>query len=363
MIDTIRFDARSTDGAEVGRAIDDHGYAIIENMLGTEDLCSLRTELEPQLATQATGETDFLGARTKRLNNLFMRAPTTRKMALHPILLGAADHTLLPWCARYQISYTGTMHLMPGETAQALHRDAFFYPFRNPGPVTQQGSLWAVTDFSSENGATRIVPGSHLWEEERQPRAEEVIPAEMPAGSAIIYAHNLIHGGGANTTGEPRTAVAINFTLGCCASRKTSFLHCLPRRRGNCPSNSRGLSATISARPSWGRSTARTRTTSSRSPAAILVRATIPNSTAPTGNASTGCGPKRCRLRLESCPRSEAAQNDDPAVVTSSRFRETRFPRSSSMPLPNKWRTPAIEFHRIRQPTTPTMGRPGGSCR
>ena len=70
------------------------------------------------LATQAAGETDFLGARTKRLNNLFMRAPTTRKMALHPILLGAADHTLLPWCARDQISYTGTMHLMPGETAR-----------------------------------------------------------------------------------------------------------------------------------------------------------------------------------------------------------------------------------------------------
>ena len=235
MISTIRFDARSTDGSEVGRAIDDHGYAIVENMLGTENLCSLRAELEPPLATQTTGETDFLGVRTKRLNNLFMRAPTTRLMALHPILLGAADHTLLPWCARYQISYTGTMHLMPGETAQALHRDAFFYPFRNPGAVTQQGSLWAVTDFSRENGATRIVPGSHLWEEEHQPRAEEVIPAEMPAGSAIIYAHNLIHGGGANTTGEPRAAVAINFTLGWLRQQENQFLALPPEKARELP--------------------------------------------------------------------------------------------------------------------------------
>ncbi len=160
----------------------------------------------------------------ERFNNLFMRAPTTRRMVLHPVLLGAADHILLPWCARYHVTYTGVMHLMPGETAQALHRDAFFYPFRNPGPVTQQGSLWAVTDFTAENGATRIVPGSHLWEEERQPEAREVVAAEMPAGSAIIYGHNIIHGGGANTTDAPRTAVALNFSLGWLRQQENQFL-------------------------------------------------------------------------------------------------------------------------------------------
>jgi ectoine hydroxylase-related dioxygenase (phytanoyl-CoA dioxygenase family) len=224
MVKLARFDARSTDGEEVGRAIDQHGYAIVENMVGADDLAALRSELEPHFAGQKTGETNFLGAKTKRFNNLFMRAPTTRKMVLHPILLGAADHILLPWCARYHVTYTGVMHLMPGETAQALHRDAFFYPFRNPGPVTQQGSLWAVTDFTAENGATRIVPGSHLWEEERQPSAAEVVPAEMPAGSTIIYAHNIIHGGGANTTDKPRTAVALNFSLGWLRQQENQFL-------------------------------------------------------------------------------------------------------------------------------------------
>ncbi|MDA0218174.1 MAG: phytanoyl-CoA dioxygenase family protein, partial [Proteobacteria bacterium] len=179
-----RFDARTTDPQEVGRAIDVHGYAIVENMMTPDQLAALRAELEPHFATQKTGETAFLGARTKRFNNLFMRAPTTRQMVLHPVLLGAADHILLPHCARYQVTYTGVMHLMPGEKAQALHRDGFFYPFRNPGPVLQQGSLWAVTEFTADNGATRIVPGSHLWEEERAPRANEIFAAEMPAGSA-----------------------------------------------------------------------------------------------------------------------------------------------------------------------------------
>ena len=224
MVKLVRFDARSTDGEEVGKAIDDHGYAIVENMIAGEDLSTLRDELEPHFEGQKTGETSFLGARTKRFNNLFMRAPTTRRMVLHPVLLGAADHILLPWCARYHVTYTGVMHLMPGETAQALHRDGFFYPIRNPGPVTQQGSLWAVTDFTAENGATRIIPGSHLWEEERQPKANEVVAAEMPAGSAIIYAHNIIHGGGANTTDIPRTAVALNFSLGWLRQQENQFL-------------------------------------------------------------------------------------------------------------------------------------------
>ncbi|MDE0046337.1 MAG: phytanoyl-CoA dioxygenase family protein [bacterium] len=230
-----RFDARSTDGGEVGSAIERHGYAIVENMIDADELASLSGELDHELAGQATGESNFLGARTQRLNNLFMRAPTTRGMALHPVLLGAADHILLPWCARYQITYTGTMHLLPGETAQALHRDAFFYPFRNPGPITQQGSLWAVTEFTRENGATRIVPGSHQWDEERRPRADEIEVAEMAAGSAIIYAHSLIHGGGANATAQPRTAVAINLALGWLRQQENQFLTLPPDKARELP--------------------------------------------------------------------------------------------------------------------------------
>ncbi|MBN33636.1 MAG: hypothetical protein CMM46_02450 [Rhodospirillaceae bacterium] len=174
-------------------------------MAGLARFDARRTELAPQFNAQSGGESEFLGARTKRLNNFFMRAPTTRQMAIPPILL-------------------------PSESAQALHRDAFFYPFHNPGPVTQQGSLWAVTDFTAENGATRIVPGSHLWDEERQPQAAEVVPAEMPADSAIIYAHNIIHGSGANSSDEQRTAVALNFTLGWLRQQENQFLTLPPEK-------------------------------------------------------------------------------------------------------------------------------------
>ena len=235
MTTLARFDARRTDGEEVGRAIDEHGYAIVENMMSAGQVAALSAELAPHFATQKTGETSFLGAKTKRFNNLFMRAPTTREMVLHPVLLGTADHVLLRHAARYQVTYTGVMHLMPGETAQALHRDGFFYPFRNPGPVLQQGSLWAVTEFTADNGATRIVPGSHLWQEERRPEVHEIHAAEMPAGSALIYAHNVIHGGGANVTESPRTAVALNFTLGWLRQQENQFLTLPPDKARELP--------------------------------------------------------------------------------------------------------------------------------
>jgi ectoine hydroxylase-related dioxygenase (phytanoyl-CoA dioxygenase family) len=235
MTELARFDALKASGEEIGESIDRVGYAIVENMLASQDLEQLRRELAPHFAATRTGETDFLGGKTKRFNNLFMRAPTTRKMVLHPLMLGAADHILLPYCARYHVTYTGVMHLMPGENAQALHRDAFFYPFRNPGPVTQQGALWAVTDFTAANGATRVIPGSHLWDEDRQPSESETIPAEMPAGSAIIYANTLIHGGGANTTNAPRTAVALNFSLGWLRQQENQYLTVPPEKAKELP--------------------------------------------------------------------------------------------------------------------------------
>ena len=224
MPELARFDARTATGDEGGEAVDRLGYAIVANMLDADGLARLGAELAPHFEATRFGETGFLGARTKRFNNLFMRAPTTRAMVTRPLLLGVADRVLLRWCARYQVNYTGVMHLEPGETAQALHRDAFYYPFRNPGPITTFNSIWAVSDFTAANGATRVVPGSHLWDEERQPRETEVVAAAMPAGSALLYVHALIHGGGANATDKPRTAIGLNFSLGWLRQQENQFL-------------------------------------------------------------------------------------------------------------------------------------------
>lgn len=75
--------------------------------------------------------------------------------------------------------------------------------------------MWAVTDFTAANGATRVVPGSH-----REPRSpvpfEDLpsIPAEMPRGSVLVWHGSLWHGGGANTTTTRRLGVAMNYCAG-----------------------------------------------------------------------------------------------------------------------------------------------------
>ncbi|MSP83076.1 MAG: hypothetical protein EXQ94_09115 [Alphaproteobacteria bacterium] len=229
------FDARLTTGAAISRSIDRVGYAIVTNAIDATDIADLKRDLAPHLEASRTGESNFLGGKTKRFNNLFMRAPTTRKMILHPLVLGAADHVLLPFCSRYQVNYTGVYHLMPGETAQALHRDAFYYPFRNPGIVTVLGTVWAVTDFTAENGATVIVPGSHLWDEARQPRRSEAVPAAMPAGSVMLYTNTIIHGGGANTANEVRTGIGLNLSLGWLRQQENQFLTLPPEQAKTLP--------------------------------------------------------------------------------------------------------------------------------
>jgi ectoine hydroxylase-related dioxygenase (phytanoyl-CoA dioxygenase family) len=218
------FDADTVSPDSIGASLDRIGYAVVTGLVGADDLASLRRELAPHIEASRTGETNFLGGRTKRFNNLFMRAPTTRKMILHPLVLAAADHALLPFCSRYQVNYTGVYHVMPGETAQALHRDAFYYPFRNPGIVTVLGTIWAVSDFTAANGGTLVVPGSHLWDEERQPRRSEAVPVAMPAGSALLYLNTIIHGAGANVSNEARTGIGLNLSLGWLRQQENQFL-------------------------------------------------------------------------------------------------------------------------------------------
>jgi ectoine hydroxylase-related dioxygenase (phytanoyl-CoA dioxygenase family) len=74
--------------------------------------------------------------------------------------------------------------------------------------------MWAGTDFTAGNGATRLVPGSHLWEHERKARDDEVIAAAMPAGSVVLYLGGVVHGGGANSANSKRTGISIQYSLG-----------------------------------------------------------------------------------------------------------------------------------------------------
>ena len=137
--------------------------------------------------------------------------PVTQELVLNPVITEMVERMLLPYCVRYQLNYDGIMHLMPGETPQDLHRDGFLYPFRHPAPPYTIACMWAQTEFTRENGGTCLIPGSHLWEQERKPRVEEVVQAAMPAGSVVIHTGGLYHGAGANRSNAPRTGISLQY--------------------------------------------------------------------------------------------------------------------------------------------------------
>jgi hypothetical protein len=189
------------------------GYVIIERLapdLTDRALAELSTDID----AAPTGHTDFLGNRTKRVVGLLRRSTAAQEMAVHPTVMALADAVLQPHCVRYQLNYSGIMHLLPGAKSQELHRDGDLYPFRHPCPPMLMPTMWALTDFTADNGATLVVPGSHRWAEERDPTAAEVIPAVMPAGSLLVYLGGTIHGGGTNVSQSLRTGLAMQYSLG-----------------------------------------------------------------------------------------------------------------------------------------------------
>lgn len=223
MPNTNRFGPEATLDT-LGAAVAEDGYVIIEGLLGTDEVNRLRDELQPHLDRAQCGHEEFMGSLTKRFGALIGKAPSSHGLLLHPSVLGLADRVLRPYCASYYVNYTGVMHLEPGEKAQVLHRDTNIYPFTNPSPPFTLATMWAVTDFTRDNGGTMIVPGSNHWEDERTPEPHEILCTEMPAGSVLIYSGNTIHGAGANRANSARLGVALHYTLGWLRQEENQFL-------------------------------------------------------------------------------------------------------------------------------------------
>lgn len=222
-----RFEAE-TPAEAVAEAVWRDGYAIVERAMAHELLANLKADLAPHLAAAHTGHEAFHGSATRRFGALLAKSKACQALLLHPTVLAAADRALLGLCVRYQVQYTGVMHLEPGEKAQVLHRDTGMYPIANPCPPFTLATMWAVSDFTSENGATRFVPGSHRWPDDRAPEPEEVCAAEMPAGSVLIYTGNTMHGGGANRGNTARTGVALHYSLAWLRQEENQYLAATP---------------------------------------------------------------------------------------------------------------------------------------
>ena len=206
----VRTTAERATSDVVADALGADGYAIVEGVLSPSEVASARHDLARVLAETPTGRNDFEGFSTQRVYALFAKTRTFDQVAIHPLVLGVLDRVL----GHYQLSAPVGIQIRPGEKAQVLHRDEGIYPLPRPHPVVVINSMWPLDDFTAANGATRLVPGSHLWEDDRRPNADtEIALAEMPAGSALCYLGNLWHGGGANQTERPRLGVILEYVV------------------------------------------------------------------------------------------------------------------------------------------------------
>lgn len=218
----------STD--DICEVLDRDAALIIDNVLSAQQLAQIRAELAPYLEAGGEGRDEFTGFKTKRIGALIARSPACRELAIHDIVNNTAAQYLAPHADGYQLHFTQAVNIGPGESAQTLHRDRGLWGGKIPRRIeTQLSTIWAISEFTTANGATQLVPGSHLWEADREPQPDEIVPAEMKPGSVLIYSGTVIHGGGTNRTeDEYRLAVLIHYTLNWLRQEENQYLSCPP---------------------------------------------------------------------------------------------------------------------------------------
>ena len=201
-------------------ALEEAGCLRVTGVAGPGERERLRAELAPymQRARVETGSDprEFLPGHTRRIIGLVRRSEVVRDWVMHPMPRRLCDHFLQPNCdARYQLHLTSALEVGPGAREQLLHREEDTLPyFPLPRPNLVLATMWAVSDFRADNGATLLVPGSHRWPKERRPREEEIAAAEMEAGSVLVWLGGTLHGAGANVSEDWRYGVILTYSVG-----------------------------------------------------------------------------------------------------------------------------------------------------
>ncbi|WP_162941597.1 phytanoyl-CoA dioxygenase family protein [Desertimonas flava] len=181
------------------------GFVVIPGAVTDAELDTIRAELEPHLdESRLLGRNDFEGFRTNRVYALLAKAPSVATLVEHERVVAMLDRLLMP---NYLLSANLAINLWPGETAQQLHFDDSFYPLPRPRPAISVSAIWAIDDFTEENGATEVIAGSHRWGDEVPGPDTATTPVVMTAGSVVVFSGTLWHRGGANRSARPRLAI------------------------------------------------------------------------------------------------------------------------------------------------------------
>ena len=215
----------SASADEICAALSDDGCVVVDNVVRPEVMDEVARELRPFAENTPLGPDDFSGRRTRRTGGLIARSPKSRELVMHPVVLGATAK-MLGHATSFQLHLTQIISIGPGEPAQTIHRDQWafdFFPFPR-GYEVQCNTIWAMTDFTAENGATRVIPGSNHFDDKLRFTEADTEPAEMSKGSVLFYTGSIYHGGGANRAKEIRTGINITYNVSWLRQEENQYL-------------------------------------------------------------------------------------------------------------------------------------------
>jgi len=239
MAELARFDGTAATHADLMGAYHRDGGLIVENLFSGDVIRRMRDAVKRKALESRPGSKSdhamwqtFHGKNTIRFTGLGLLDPVFFEMLENPIFTRIADETLLPLCGSYWLNTGQTMIVGPGEPAQYLHRDCgnwnqYCRALWPNCPEVTVSMMIALDDMTEELGGTRVIPGSHLWDDfDRPGRPEETVPTVMPAGAGMIYSGKVVHGAGHNRTQDRwRFAMHISFVVGWLVPEEASALY------------------------------------------------------------------------------------------------------------------------------------------
>jgi hypothetical protein len=210
---------------EVAATIGRDGAVIVDGATSGALLDRVESELGPYLDVTPQGPDEFSGRSTRRTGSLIARSPACRELVMDPLALGAA-RLFLGHATNIQLHLTQAIAIGPGESAQPIHRDQWafdFFPFPQ-GYEVQCNTIWALTDFMEENGATRVVLGSNHQPDGQAYGPEDTTAAEMARGSVLFYSGSVYHGGGPNRSRGTRIGLNITYNVAWLRQEENQYL-------------------------------------------------------------------------------------------------------------------------------------------
>ena len=210
---------------EINENLERDGALVIDDLADVELVDRIADEMAPYIEATPGGSDDFSGRTTRRTGGLIGRSPASRELVQHPLILDVTGR-LLHQAKAFQLHLTQVITIGPGSPGQAIHRDQWAFDFFDfpADHHVQCNTIWAMTDFTEENGATRLMPGSQHLPNEFGHTVDETVPAAMTKGSCLLYTGKVYHGGGENRSDETRTGLNITYNVAWLRQEENQYL-------------------------------------------------------------------------------------------------------------------------------------------